>query len=315
MYLVFAAALFFSSTLPAQYGGGRLMPAAQGPRAPKLPGVEVAGPLDSALARELLKLSPEQAAHYVAAYDSFMVATRPDRDSTNAALAKMSERLESGDRAAAMFYAERAQEFGKVLKDRQEKWEGDLRRWLSGDQVKAYKKWKEGEEQAAERRRREDEVRWQEAGFRGEYGGPRASAPTEIKTALPGPTSVAPPAIGSQVVRVGRTVNVAGQLGVDSAGVLAGSTLHAQAERAFANLSTVLQAAGAGARDVTTLTIYVVNYRLADLATIRAAGAAYFGANAPVATVLGVQALSQEGALISIAATAVAGASYTTRER
>lgn len=314
--LSLGALLLVWSPLAAQYGGGRLMPAGgMGPRAPKLPVLELAGPLDSALARELLKLTPEQAAHYVAAYDSFMVATRPDRDSTNAALAKMNERLDSGDRAAAMFYAERAQEFGKVLKDRQENWEGDLRRWLSGDQVKAYKKWKEGEEQAADRRRREDEVRWQEAGFRGEYGGPRASAPMEIKTALPGPTAVAPPAIGSQVVRVGRTVYVAGQLGVDSAGVLAGSTLRAQAERAFANLSTLLRAAGAGARDVTTLTIYVVNYRPADLATIRDAGAAYFGANAPVATVLGVQALSQEGALISIAATAVAGASYTARER
>jgi len=116
-------------------------------------------------------------------------------------------------------------------------------------------------------------------------------------------------------VRVGRTVYVAGQLGVDSAGVLAGSTLRGQAERAFVNLSMLLRAAGAGASDVTTLTIYVVNYRPTDLATIRDAGAAYFAANAPVATVLGVQTLSQEGALISITATAVAGASYTARER
>src|SRR5712664_690048 len=208
-----------------------------------------------------------------------------------------------GARAAAMFYAERVQELGKYLKDRQDRFEGDLRRFLNGDQVKGYKKWREGEDQATERKRREAQLRWDEAGFRGEFGGPRASAP-EIKTALPSPPAVAAPALGSQAVRVGRTVYVTGQLGVDSTGALVGSDLHAQAERAFANLAAVLQAAGASPRDVTALTIYVVNYRPADLDTIRNAGAAFLGANAPVATVLGVQSLGRDGVLISISATA-----------
>jgi len=315
VYICFAATLLLASTISAQYGrGGGLQPAGRyGPSAPKLPGVELAGPLDSALARVLLSLTPEQATRYAQAYDSFMVATRPERDSAGAALAKMNERLDTGDRAAAMFYAERAQEFGKVLKDRQERFESDLRRWLSGDQVKAYKKWRDGEDQAAERRRREDEVRWQEAGFRGDFGS-RSSAP-ELKTALGTPAGVAAPALGSPAVRVGRTLYVAGQLGVDSSGALAGADLHTQAQRAFANLGAVLQASGASARDVTTLTIYVVNYRPADLATIRDAGAAYFGANAPIATVLGVQSLSREGALIAIAAQALAGSAPAGRER
>src|SRR6266566_4236790 len=298
-YIYFAATLLLASTVQAQYGrGGGLQPAGRyGPSAPKLPGVELAGPLDSALARVLLSLTPEQATRYAQTYDSFMVATRPERDS-----------------AGAMFYAERAQEFGKVLKDRQERFESDLRRWLSGDQVKAYKKWRDGEDQAAERRRREDEVRWQEAGFRGDFGSRASSAP-ELKTALGTPAGVAAPALGSPAVRVGRTLYVAGQLGVDSSGALAGADLRAQAERAFANLGAVLQASGASARDVTTLTIYVVNYRPADLATIRDAGAAYFGANAPIATVLGVQSLSREGALIAIAAQALASGAPVGRER
>ena len=302
---------------PGQYGGGRGMtPGMMGPRAPKLPGVELNGPLDSALARVMLSLTPEQTTRYAQAYDSFMVATKAQRDSAGVWLIKMNEKLETGDRAAAMFYAERVQEFGKFLKDRQDKWEDGLRRWLSGDQVKAYRKWKDGEEQVAERRRREDEMRWQEAGFRGEYGsGPRSSSAPEIKTAVTGPAGVAGPALGSQAVRVGRTLYVTGQLGVDSAGVLAGATLRAQAERAFANLTAVLQASGASPRDVTSLTIYVVNYRPADVATIREAGLAYFGINAPIANVLGVQALSQDGALISIAATAVATTPFMARER
>jgi enamine deaminase RidA (YjgF/YER057c/UK114 family) len=303
--LFLAATLVLVPQAQAQYGGrGGMAPAGRyGPSAPKLPGVELTGPLDTALARVTLNLTADQSARYAQAYDSFMVATRPQRDSAQAAIGKMNERLDGGDRAAAMFYAERVQELGKYLKDRQDRFEGDLRRFLNGDQVKAYKKWREGEDQATERKRREAQLRWDEAGFRGEFGGPRASAP-EIKTALPSPPAVAAPALGSQAVRVGRTVYVTGQLGVDSTGALVGSDLHAQAERAFASLAAVLQAAGASPRDVTALTIYVVNYRPADLETIRNAGAAFLGANAPVATVVGVQWLGRDGVLISISATA-----------
>ena len=305
------ATVLLPASLWAQGGyGGRgstLGPANRyGPGAPKLPGVELTGPLDTALAPALLNLSGDQAARYTQAYDSFMVATRPQRDSAGAAIAKMNQRLDDGDRAAALFYAERVQELGKYLRDRQDRFESDLRHILNGDQIKAYKKWREGEDQAVDRKRREEELRWQEAGFRGEFGGPRVAGTPEIKTSLPTVAGVVAPAIGSQAVRVGRALYVAGQLGVDSTGALAGSDLRAQAERAFANLGAVLQAGGASPRDVTVLTIYVVNYRLADLATIRDAGSAYVGANAPIVTVLGVQSLGREGALISIGATASA---------
>src|SRR2546426_1011262 len=255
--------------------GGRMGPTGRyGPSAPKLPGVELTGPLDTALARVRLTLTADQSAHYAQAYDSFMVATRPQRDSAQAAIAKMNEALDGGDRAAAMFYAEQLQDLGKNLRDLQDRFESDLRRFLSGDQVKVYKKWREGEDQATERKRREVQLRWDEAGFRGEFGGPGASAAPEIKTALPSPSAVAAPALGSQAVRVGRTLYIAAELGVDSTGTLIGSDLRAQAERAFTNLAAVLQAAGASPRDVTVLTIYVVNYRPADLETIRTAGAA-----------------------------------------
>ena len=119
-----------------------------------------------------------------------------------------------------------------------------------------------------------------------------ATAP-EIKTALPTATGVAAPPLGAQSVRVGRTLYIAGQLGVDSTNTLAGTDLHAQAARAFANLAAVLQAAGASPRDVTALTIYVVNYRPADLETIRDAASAYITANAPIITVLGVHLMFQ----------------------
>ena len=305
--------LFLTATLVllpcAAWGQGGYRGGGQSGRyglpAPKLPGVELAGPLDSALARAMLTLTPDQLTRYRQAYDSFMVATRPQRDSANAAIAKMNERLDDGDRAAAMLYVEQLQDLGKNLKDRQDRFESDLRRFLNGDQMKAYKKWREDQDQAADRKRRDNQRRWDEAGFRGEFVAPGAAAP-EIKTALPTPPGVAAPAVGSPSVRVGRAVYVTGQFGVDSTGTLVGSDLRAQAERAFANLRVVLQSAGASLRDVTTLTIYVVNYRPADLETIRTAGAAYFSANAPIATVVGVQSLGRDGALISIGATASA---------
>src|SRR3989441_9270323 len=197
------ATVLLPASLWAQGGyGGRgstLGPANRyGPGAPKLPGVELTGPLDTALAPALLNLSGDQAARYTQAYDSFMVATRPQRDSAGVAIAKMNQRLDDGDRAAAMFYAERLQELGKYLRDRQDHFESDLRHFLNGDQMKAYKKWREGEDQAAERKRREDEVRWQEAAFRGEYGGPRvAASPPGIKTALPAAAGGAAPPLGA----------------------------------------------------------------------------------------------------------------------
>ena len=104
-----ATSLILPSVASGQgYGRGGM--GQYGPPAPKLPGVELVGPLDTALARTMLNLSADQSTRYRQAYDSFMVATHPDRDSANAAIAKMNEKLEDGDRAAAMFYVERIQD-------------------------------------------------------------------------------------------------------------------------------------------------------------------------------------------------------------
>ena len=99
------------------YGGGSGRGGMEGgryaPQAPKLPGVELTGPLDTARARTLLELSDTQAAQYKQRYDSFMVTTQPMRDSATGELAKMNERLDEGDRSAALFYVERVQDLGK----------------------------------------------------------------------------------------------------------------------------------------------------------------------------------------------------------
>ena len=287
-------------------GGGGDMGRGGGLPAPRLPGPELDGPPDSASAQSLLTLSDKQASQYAQTYDSFMVATMPQRDSARRAMDTMHDRLDGGDRAAAMFYAERLQDLGKNLKDRQDKWEDNLKHFLTGDQMKTYRRWKDDQERAAESKAREEALRWRGAGFGGGFGGgERMAGGAEPRTVVPSPAGVAKPDVGSQAVRVGRTVYVTTQLAVDTAGALVGAgDLRTQAERAFANLATVLRAANAWPQDVVALTIYVVDYKPAQLSTIRDAGAAYFGANPPVVTVVGVQTLAREGALIGVAATA-----------
>src|SRR2546430_14158194 len=211
-YLLLAAMLAFPSVTSAQGGfGGRRGgmggpgPDRFAPSAPRLPGVELEGPLDTAMAHALLKLSDQQATRYSQVYDSFMVATRPQRDSVGVAMGKMNERLDGGDRAAAMFYVDLIQDLGKYLKDRQDKFESNLHRWLSDDQVKAYRRWKEGEQQALEGKRREDALRWREAEFAGGgVGRPRTLA-AEPRTIVTPPSGIAAPAPGPQAGRVGGT--------------------------------------------------------------------------------------------------------------
>jgi enamine deaminase RidA (YjgF/YER057c/UK114 family) len=283
--------------------------------APKLPGAELEGPPDSATIRGFLDLTDAQAVRYAAAYDSFMVATKPQRDSARVAADKMNQRLDGGDRAAALFYAERLNELGKVLRERQAKFEDQLSRLFTNAQLKSYRQWRDLQDRASAERQREDALRWRilPEGF---SGGGFEQRREEQKTTLTVP-GVEPPAIGAQVVRVGRTLYVASQLPLDSAGNLVGATdLRLQAKQAFANLSTVLRVAHANARDVIELTIYVVDYRPSDLDAIRNAAADAFPSwSAPVVTVLGVQALAAEGARIAVAATALAGSPGASPDR
>lgn len=293
----------------AQYGGTRVGGFSGGGfqreryPVPPLPGAELDGPPDSATLRTITPVSDSQMARYAQVYDSFMVATRPQRDSARVATDKMNVRLDGGDRAAAQFYAELLQDIGKTLRSRQEKFDDGLHRILTGDQLKAYKRWEEDAQRAAQQRNRATAVRWQEpSGFSGGRGILDDRRQT-VQTAA----AVAPD-LGAQAVRVGRTLYVTAQSALDSAGaVVGGSDLAAQAAQAFRNLTTVLKGADATPGDVVRLTIYVVNYDAQSLPAIRsAAGAFLSGRDAPAVTILGVQSLSRPGLLVAVEATALA---------
>ena len=110
-------------------------------------------------------------------------------------------------------------------------------------------------------------------------------------------TENAPAAIGtySQAVRVGKTVYLSGQIGLDpvSGQLVEGS--EAQIRRVFANLKAVAEAAGGSLADAVKLNVYLTD--LAHFAKVNEIMATYFAKPYPARAAVGVAALPR-GALV-----------------
>ena len=110
-------------------------------------------------------------------------------------------------------------------------------------------------------------------------------------------TESAPAAIGtySQAVRVGKTVYLSGQIGLDpvSGQLVEGS--EAQIRRVFANLKAVAEAAGGSLADAVKLNVYLID--LAHFAKVNEIMATYFVKPYPARAAVGVAALPR-GALV-----------------
>jgi enamine deaminase RidA (YjgF/YER057c/UK114 family) len=105
----------------------------------------------------------------------------------------------------------------------------------------------------------------------------------------------------------GRQVFVAGQIGWDARGALAGDDLVSQSRQALRNILTILAEDGARAEHLVRLTWFVVD-REEYLASAKALGEAYrevIGAHYPAMSALEVSALMEPGARVEIEATAV----------
>ncbi|TQV82629.1 RidA family protein [Exilibacterium tricleocarpae] len=102
------------------------------------------------------------------------------------------------------------------------------------------------------------------------------------------------------------TIHCAGQVAWDKDyNVVGAGDIGAQARQAFANLKTVLAAAGAGVADVVCMRTYVVNHKPEYLEPVGAAIAEFYGAVTPAAnTWIGVQSLALPEFLIEIEVTA-----------
>jgi enamine deaminase RidA (YjgF/YER057c/UK114 family) len=119
----------------------------------------------------------------------------------------------------------------------------------------------------------------------------------------------------THAVRIGFTTYVSGEVPLDSTGQLVGrGDLAAQTKQAFANLALVLRIAGNEPSDILKLTVYVVDLRPEDMATIRAAAPAFFPERDPPAgTVVGVASLPRDGMRIAVDAVAQAPALFRPR--
>jgi enamine deaminase RidA (YjgF/YER057c/UK114 family) len=121
-------------------------------------------------------------------------------------------------------------------------------------------------------------------------------------------TMAEPPGYTSVVETAGpgRTVYVAGQLGVDLDNKFVGAPgdFRAQCVKAFENLGCALAAVGGGFKDVVKITNYLVD--MAHIAEFRAVRDGFLNAKAPPAsTTVAISQLARPGALFEIEAIAV----------
>jgi reactive intermediate/imine deaminase len=112
-------------------------------------------------------------------------------------------------------------------------------------------------------------------------------------------TKDAPAAIGpySQAVRVGDTVYLSGQIGLDPQTMQLADGLEAQAHRVFRNLAAVANAAGLGLEHAVRMTIYLSD--LADFPAVNEIQTQYLREPYPARATVGVSQLPR-GALVEI---------------
>ena len=119
-------------------------------------------------------------------------------------------------------------------------------------------------------------------------------------------TTAAPAAIGtySQAVRVGDTVYMSGQIGLDPASMQMVDGIDAQIVRVFENLKAVAEAAGGSLADIVKLNVFLTD--LGNFARVNETMARYFSEPFPARAAVGVKELPR-GALVEADAVLVLG--------
>jgi enamine deaminase RidA (YjgF/YER057c/UK114 family) len=119
------------------------------------------------------------------------------------------------------------------------------------------------------------------------------------------PPGSSTPTTYSHIVRDGKTLYIAGQVGADAQGKVAGTGMVEQLEQVMKNLQIALKSQGADFSHVAKINIYVTDveaFRAPDAAKVRAR---YFGANRPASTLVGVTRLASPEYKVEIEAIAV----------
>lgn len=118
------------------------------------------------------------------------------------------------------------------------------------------------------------------------------------------PPGLSTPATYSHIVRTGKTLYIAGQVGANAEGKVVGPGMAQQLEQVLKNLAIALESQGANYSHITRITIYTTDvdaFRAPDATAIRAK---YFGANRPASTLVGVTRLASLEYKVEIEATA-----------
>jgi enamine deaminase RidA (YjgF/YER057c/UK114 family) len=121
------------------------------------------------------------------------------------------------------------------------------------------------------------------------------------------PPGLSKPAPGTytHIVKVGKTLYIAGQTGVNAEGKVVGPGMKEQLEQVYSNLLTALKSQGADFSNVTKTTTFVTSvpeFRAPEVAAVRAK---YVGANPPANTLVQIQSLAQPEYKVEIEAIAV----------
>jgi len=109
-------------------------------------------------------------------------------------------------------------------------------------------------------------------------------------------TDGAPGAVGpySQAIRVGETIWVSGQLGLEPAsGNMVAGGVEDQARQALSNLRAILESAGSGLGRVIKATVYLVD--MADFEAVNRVYAGFFDSNPPARVCVEVSRLPKDG--------------------
>ena len=119
------------------------------------------------------------------------------------------------------------------------------------------------------------------------------------------PAGLGTPATYSHIVKAGKTLYIAGQVGAKPNGSIAGDSMTAQLEQVLANLQTALGSQGANFSHVAKITIFVTSsaeFRAPEAMKVRDK---YFGTNRPASTLVQIQQLANPAFKVEIEAVAV----------
>lgn len=119
------------------------------------------------------------------------------------------------------------------------------------------------------------------------------------------PDGLTKPPTYSQVVKAGKLLFIAGQVGNRADGNVVGPGMKEQLDQALTNLGTALKAHGADFGRITKITIFVTSIAEFQADEVRAVRTKHFGNNKPASTLVQIVQLAQPAYKVEVEAIAV----------